>query len=127
MQTPVYDIFLAILLWSLVMVVPLMLIFIPNAEFKTVLLTLIYPNLLVFLSRNGRFWVSKGVVFGASVVAFILSLLLRFIPSVKTALDDPTSNQAISATVMTCLIVVFFMVFAFAGHFYGMYNSNSTL
>lgn len=125
MQTPTYDIFLGILMWSLAMVIPLMLIFIPNAEFKTVLLTLIYPNLLVFLSRNGRFWVSKGVVFGASIVAFILSILLRFIPTVKDALDNPTSNQAVSATVMTSLIVVFFLVFAFAGHFYGMYNTNA--
>jgi hypothetical protein len=75
MQTPAFDIFLGILLWALAMVIPLLLIFVPNAEFKTALLTLVYPNLLVFLSRNGRFWISKGVVAGASVVAFVLSIL----------------------------------------------------
>lgn len=125
MQTPTYDIFLGVLLWSLAMALPLMLIFIPSAEFKAVLLTLVYPNLLVFLSRNGRFWVSKGVIAGASIVAFIISILLRFIPNVKDALDNPTSNQAISATVMTSLIVIFFIVFAAAGHFYGLYNSST--
>ena len=124
MATEAYDIFLGVFFWALVMLMPLLIIFVKNGEFKAALLTLVYPNLIAFLSRNGRFWVSSKVIAGASIVAFMLSLLLRMIPKVRAAFDDPNNNQAISASVLGSIILVFFIVIAVSGSVWGMYNSS---
>ena len=124
MGTGAYDIFVGILLWALAMILPLLIIFVNNGEFKAALLTLVYPNLIAFLSREGRFWVSSKVIAGASIVAFLLSLLLRLNPTVKKAFDDPNSNKTVSASVLSVIIFVFFVIIGAYGSVYGMYNSN---
>lgn len=118
------DIVKGILLWFFVMLIPLLVLFIKNGEVKAALLTLVYPNLLAFLSRSGRFWISNKVIAAASIVTFLVSLLLRLIPSVKKALDDPTNNQAISASILALLVFIFFVIIAVSGLTFGMYNSN---
>ena len=124
MMTAPFDIFLGIFLWALAMVMPMLLIYVKNAEFKSVMLTLIYPNMLAFLARSGRFWVSQRVIIMASIAAFLLSLTLRAIPSVKKALDDPSADVARSAGVMSALVSFFFIVMAAISFSDGMYNSN---
>jgi cytochrome b561 len=124
MATGAGDIFLGILMWSLVMILPLLILYVKNGEVKAALLTLVYPNLLSYLAREGRFWISYKAIAGASIIAFLLSLVLRMNSTVQKALDDPTNNQAVSASVLAILLFVFFVVIAVYGSTFGMYNSN---
>lgn len=124
MATGTGDIFLGILLWALVMVIPLLILYVKNGEVKAALLTLVYPNLLSYLAREGRFWISYKAIAGASIIAFLLSLVLRMNSSVQKALDDPTNNKAVSASVLAVLLLIFFVVIGVYGTVWGMYNSN---
>ena len=124
MATGAYDITLGIFLWSLAMLFPLLMIYVKNGEFKAALLTLVYPNLLSFLIRTGRFWISSKLIAGASIVAFLTSILLIQNSTIRKAFEDPTNNKAISASVFSVLILIFFIVIGVYASMEGMYNSN---
>ena len=111
-------------LWMVAMLTPLLMTYIKNGEFRILVLTLIYPNLISFLSRSGRFWVSHQVIAIASIVAFVTSLLLRFSSSARDALDNPDSNKILSGTLLAVIIAVFFITMGIVSMTMGMYGED---
>ena len=84
MQVSWGQLFVGVLLWSIVMLLPpLIAYFQPiNPMVATLLLTTFYPVVISFMSRSGRFWISTKIILAASAIALTMSLLLTYV--VKT-------------------------------------------
>jgi hypothetical protein len=117
------DLAQGLVLWTVAMLLPLLMTFIKNGEFRILVLTLVYPNLLSFLARSGHFWVSHKVVLAASLAAFLVSLLLRLSPKARDAIDNPDS--ALSGVLIATIVIVFFAAMWGASAALGMYDSSN--
>lgn len=124
MITAPTDIAIGVAMWMLVMVIPLLMIYVNNVEVRTSILVLVYPNLIALLARNGRFWISQPLMFGASLAAFTLLMLLRMIPSVREALKDPEKDKPRSAGTLAGVLGLFFLILIVGGTMSGMYNNS---
>jgi hypothetical protein len=109
-------------LWAIAMLLPLIMMNISNPS-QIVLFTLIYPNVIAFLSRSGRFWVSQSVVAVASIVTVAVVLLLRMSQQSRDALDGD-KNRPLKGTLLATIILTFFLTMALGSMGFGMYGSD---
>jgi hypothetical protein len=115
MQGTYFDLFLGVFLWTIVMLIPLLISYFKtdNPVVSLFLLTTLYPNMLSYLTRNGRFWVTHTVLYIASVAALAVGLFLYFVLKPKSDF-------------VTYGIPLFIFVLAMGGAstIFNMYNSN---
>jgi hypothetical protein len=111
-------------LWILAFSVPILLVYLKNPEVRIGLITLAYPIILASLARTGRFWVSKRVIVISALVAFGMSMLLRFSTSARAAIDKPDEHKVLSSVIYSSILIVFFLVMALTSMGLGMYGSN---
>jgi hypothetical protein len=115
METPLKNIFISVLMWSVAMLLPVLITYYNkvNPAVSAVLLTVLYPILLSFLSRRASFWVTSTVVMLASIVSLITSLVITYVIKAKSPL------------VITGVPILFFII-ALAGIStqMQMYNAN---
>jgi membrane-bound ClpP family serine protease len=123
-KTAPYDIMMGSLLWTIFLSIPLMSIFFKSAELKLLILTLVNPVAISYLSRTGRFWVSKGVVAMAGIAAFIFgSILVRSSNKINQAIADPETNKSAAATSLSFVMLVFLLTMVLSSYFIEpMYN-----
>jgi len=119
------DLVQGLVLWTIAMLTPLLMTYIKSGEFRILILTLVYPNLLSFLARASHFWVSHKVVFAASLAAFLVSLLLRLSPQARDAIDNPDANKPLTGTLLATIVIVFFAAMWGASATLGMYDSSN--
>ena len=100
MQVPVSQMFIGILMWSIVMLMPSLITYFKtiNPVVSLLLLTMLYPLLLSFLSRSGNFWISYPVIMISSVIAVCMSLILIY--------AFKTTNQAVLSFVPIATFIV---------------------
>ncbi len=116
-KTATIDLFTGAFLWLLAMIVPLLAMLVKGGAFKTTLLNVVYPILLAFLSRTGKFWVTKSAVFMAAIVTYFFSMAMRLIGHVKDAMDDPDKDRALAITGYSLNVVVFIVMLIAVGAF----------
>ena len=110
MSTATLDLFKGVSLWAIAMVIPVIMMCVPNATARIILLTLIYPTMLSFFSRFGHFWVSHGVVYAACGLTLLFSWLLTLSPQAKDAIENPEKNEAIAGSVMGSILALFLII-----------------
>ena len=118
------DLLKGMTLWILAMLMPLLTTYVTNGTFRLAVLTFVYPIMIAFLARSGRFWVSQTVIVLASAVALGMALLLRLSPQARDAIDNPDKNKSLSGIIIASIITVFFIVMGVASMGLGMYGAN---
>lgn len=88
MQTSWGQLFIGVLLWSLVMLVPFFISYYQtiNPAVSVALLTTVYPALIAYLSRRGSFWISYEVILISAVIALVTGLFLIYVVKSKSTL-----------------------------------------
>ena len=126
-KTAPYDIFIGSLMWAIYMALPLMSLLFTNSELKLMILTLISPVAMSYLARSGRFWVAKGVIGIASVVAFIYgTVLIRASENVRLSIQNPQDKKATAATSLASISLVFLLTMMGVSYFIEpMYNPSN--
>ena len=109
----------AVLLWSLPFIFLVIIQYIKNAEAKSILMAVIYPLLISFISRNARFWVKRSAL---SIPALITLLYILLITSSKykknqDAIVKPTDNKTRSGLVFASIVVMFMLIMFLNGVF----------
>jgi hypothetical protein len=81
MQTSVYQLFVGVLMWSVIMLMPSLISYFQdtNPLVATALLTTLYPISLSFLSRRPNFWVSPTVIMLAAVCSLFVSAAMDYL------------------------------------------------
>ena len=115
MQTSMYQLFIGVLMWTIVMIMPPLIAHYKNANpvIATALLTTLYPISISFLSRRGSFWLSPNVIMLASVAALIVSLGIRYTLNI----NNDSANTWVP-------ISIFILAVAGLSTQIDMYNSN---
>jgi len=126
-KTAPYDIFIGSLMWAIFMSLPLMSLLFTNSELKLMILTLISPVAMSYLARSGRFWVAKGVIGIASVVAFIYgTILIRSSDNVRLSIQNPQNKKVAAATSLASIVLVFLLTIMGVSYFVEpMYNLSN--
>jgi len=126
-KTAPYDIFIGSMLWAIFMSLPLMSLLFTNSELKLMILTLISPVAMSYLARSGRFWVAKGVIGIASVVAFIYgTILIRSSDNVRLSIQNPQNKKVAAATSLASIVLVFLLTIMGVSYFVEpMYNLSN--
>jgi hypothetical protein len=118
------DLMKGISLWVVAMLMPLLTTYIKDAQFRMVIITLVYPNVLALLSRSGRFWISQSVIISASMAAFVTMMLIRLSPGARDALNNPDKNKTLFGLLIAAIMVVFFLAMGLASAAMGMYGPD---
>ena len=118
-KTPLDALTPAVLLWSLPFIFLVIIQYIKNAEAKSILMAVIYPLLISFISRNARFWVKRSAL---SIPALITLLYILLITSSKykknqDAIVNPTVDKTRSGLVFASIIVMFMLIMFLNGVF----------
>ena len=115
MQTSWGQLFIGVLMWTLVMMMPNLIAYFKtvNPTVSLVLLTTLYPTILSHLSRQGSFWISYPVLMFSSAIALSISLVLIYLIKVK--------NEIVLSVVP---LAVFCLALAFLSSKMDMYNSS---
>lgn len=112
-------------LWVLAFMIPLLTLLVPNAYSRIFMMSLVYPLVLSFLARTGRFWVSHIVLLLSAVITFIyLFLLVKFNKTVKDSLDKVESDPKVSGTVLASSLIVFGIVLFLCSSFMDLYGHD---
>jgi hypothetical protein len=88
MQVSMSQLFIGVLMWSLVMALPSLISYFKdtNPTLSLILLTSLYPTILAHLSRSGSFWVSYPVIMISSAIALTISLALVYLFKTKNTI-----------------------------------------
>ena len=80
MQTSWSQLFIGVLLWTIMMLIPVFINFfqVSHPVVSAALLTTLYPVILTYLVRYNRFWVSPTVIILSSMCALLTSLALNY-------------------------------------------------
>jgi hypothetical protein len=116
------DLMKGIGLWAIAMLIPLVMMNVGNPS-QLLMFTLLYPNIIAFLSRSGRFWVSQSVVAVASIITTAVLVLLRMSQQSRDAMDG-SKSPALKGTLLATILVTFFLTMALASMGFGMYGSD---
>ena len=113
MQTSAYQLFVGVLMWSIIMLMPSLISYFQdtNPFVATALLTTLYPISISVLSRRPNFWVSPTVIMLAAVASLMVSI----------AADYIFKSQNVSRFVP---VVVFVVVLTLLSTQIDMYGSN---
>ena len=113
--------------WGMLMSVPAMTTLFTEPILNLMLMTIILPTAVSFLSRSGTFFVSTQTVLIASIATFFFSFVLQsFWPKFKDILSEPHKNK-IHTGMAYVGIISMFMMFMVLTTFAGvdMYEGNS--
>jgi hypothetical protein len=124
MPTPTSDLMIGILMWMVVMIMPLLVLFIDNVQVRMTLLFLLYPSAMSFMARNPHFFISQSVIFGASLAAFLLFMLLRLSPQIRDLLKNPSEHKGKNIGILSGLLGLFFLVILVWGMTGMVYDSD---
>ena len=116
----------AIGLWILVMLPSLLAFITSDFTINIVLITVLFPIMLSFLTNmNGSPFIVKTSVIGvASAMAFfILYILSKLIPSIKTglSLSDPGASKAKTIGIIVLIASVYGISMGISGYFLPMF------
>ena len=111
-------------LWAMVMIIPLILWYIDSSFFR-IFVYLLYPILIALMSRQGVFWIDMSVIMGASIVTFLLGLLLNLNKGNSDAMKKPIENKLRSALIFTFLSLVYVSIIFGAGNIRHIYNPKN--
>ena len=114
----------ATVLWTMVMILPLILWYIDSSFFR-IFVYLLYPILIGLMSRQGVFWVDMSVIMAASIVTFLLGFLLNLNKGNSNAMKKPRENKVRSALIFTSLTVVYISIIFAAGNLRHIYNPKN--
>lgn len=96
--------------WGLLMSVPAMTIIFTEPILNLMLMTIVLPMAVSFLSRSGTFFVNTQTVLIASIATFFFSYLLQsFIPKFKRTLKEPQKNRVNTGMAYAGIIIMFMM------------------
>ncbi len=113
--------------WGLLMSVPAMTTIFTEPILNLMLMTIVLPMAVSFLSRSGTFFVNTQTVLVASIATFFFSYLLQsFWPKFKETLKDPQKNK-VNTGMAYAGIIIMFMMFMIGTTFAGvdMYEGGS--
>lgn len=113
--------------WGLLLSVPAMTSLFTEPILNLMLMTIVMPMAVSFLSRSGTFFVSTQTVLVAAIGTFFFSYLLQsFWPKFRETLKEPQKNK-INTGMAYAGIIVLFMVLMVGTTFAGvdMYEGNS--
>jgi len=115
MQTTWGQLFIGVLMWTLVMLLPNLISYFKTANptVSVILLTTLYPTILSHLSRQGSFWISYPVLMYSSAIALVISLVLIYLVKTK--------NETVLSVVP---LVVFCASLTFLSSKINMYNNS---
>jgi len=114
----------AVTLWTIIMILPLILWYIDSAIFR-MLVYLLYPIIIALTSRQGVFWIDMVVIMGASIITFLMGLLLNLNKDNRDALKKPRENKVRSAIIFTILSIIFIASLTTAGSISHIYNPKN--
>ncbi len=113
--------------WGLLMSVPAMTTLFTEPILNLMLMTIVLPMAVSFLSRSGTFFVNTQTVLVASIATFFFSYLLQsFWPKFKETLKEPQKNKVNTGMAYAGIIIMFMMLMVgttFAG--VDMYEGNA--
>ena len=114
----------ALSLWSIVMLIPLLLWYISNKDFR-LFLYLFYPVIIAFVSRQGLFWVKMDVIAISSMVTFLVGYLISLNKKAKEAIEKPSTHKGLSSIIFTFLSFVFLAIIFGASRITYLYNPSN--
>jgi len=124
MVTATSDVLKGIALWALAMVAPVLMVSISNSTFRLIFLTLVFPMVLSFLCRAGHFWVTHANVMIASVITFLLALVIQLNSNAKSAVENPDQNKTVAGLVYGSLVLTFLISMFIASKWVDMYSAS---
>jgi hypothetical protein len=113
--------------WGMLMSVPALTSLFTEPTLNLMLMTVVMPMAVSFLSRSGTFFVSTQTVLVASIATFLFSYLLQmFWPKFKETLKEPQKNK-VNTGMAYAGIIGMFMMFMIGATFAGvdMYEGNA--
>jgi hypothetical protein len=114
----------ATLLWTVVMVFPLLLWYVNSAQFR-IFLYLLYPLILGLVSRQGFFWISLDKLAVSSIITFLVGFLLNLNKKNSNALRNPRANKVRSSLIFVLLSLVFLGIIFGMGQITYLYNPSN--
>ena len=78
MQTSWPQLFTGVLMWTVVMILPTLIMYFKtsNPSISAALLLVLYPAVISFMARHSSFWVSPYVIMFAIISSYILYMVL---------------------------------------------------
>lgn len=114
----------ALSLWSVVMLIPLLLWYVPSKDFR-LFLYLFYPIIIAFMSRQGLFWVKLDVIAMSSMITFLVGYLISLNKKAKDAMENPNEHKGTSALIFTSLSLIFLTLIFGASQITYLYNPSN--
>tara|TARA_R110002072_G_scaffold245573_2_gene404841 strand:+ start:161 stop:592 length:432 start_codon:yes stop_codon:yes gene_type:complete len=110
MKSDPSNIMIAMFLWAIPLLVPVLTTYFSDAYFKVFLFTAVFPIIIGILSRTSRFWVNQTAILYAGLAAIITGFLIIMNKKNKEAIENPKSNRLRSALLYAALIGSFLLV-----------------
>ena len=102
--------FPAAIQWGLLLSVPAMTTIFTEPILNLMLMTIVLPMAVTFLSRSGTFFVNTQTVLVASIATFFFSYVIQsFWPKFKETLKEPQKNKVNTGMAYSGIIVMFMM------------------
>lgn len=102
--------FPAAIQWGLLMSVPAMTTIFTEPILNLMLMTIVLPMAVTFLSRSGTFFVNTQTVLVASIATFFFSYVIQsFWPRFKETLKEPQKNKVNTGMAYSGIIIMFMM------------------
>lgn len=123
-STPTGLMFKAIALWIMVMLPTLLTLVTKDYTINIILLTVAFPIMLAFLINMDKspFIVKTSVIGMASAITFfVMYLVSKLVPKVRTALQDPGQNRSTTITIILLIAGVYSVAMGISGYFLPMF------
>ena len=114
----------ATILWTIVMLFPVVLWYIDSAQFR-VFLYLLYPLIIGLISRQGVFWISFGTLAVCSILTFLMGFLLNLNKKNSDAMKKPRENKVRSGLIFAFLSLMFILLIVGLGNLTYIYNPSN--
>jgi hypothetical protein len=120
----------AIALWIIVMLPTLLTLVTKDYTINIILLTVAFPIMLAFLINMDKspFIVKTSVIGMASAITFfVMYIVSKLVPKVRTALQDPGQNRATTITIILLIAGVYSVAMGISGYFLPMFPIQMNL
>lgn len=129
-STPIGLMLKAIALWVIVMLPTLLTLVTKDYTINIILLTVAFPIMLAFLINMDKspFIVKTSVIGMASAITFfVMYIISKFVPRVRTALQDPGQNRSTTITIIILIAGVYSIAMGVSGYFLPMFPVQMNL
>ena len=113
--------------WGLLLSIPAMTSLFTEPVLNLLLMTIVMPMAVSFLSRSGTFFVNTQIILVASIATYFFSYILQsFWPRFKETLKNPYKNK-VNTGMAYAGIIMMFMLFMVGATFAGveLYEGNA--